>query len=127
MILRPQARAWLPLLVVTGPIAALGIFAILEDALIGSALIVLAAVIVGYNGTIRLIVHDGQISLKRYGIIVWSAPTRDISVEAGRGGDIAILPAYVFMRRTQQVGYILRGWFREEDVSKLRELLAKGS
>jgi hypothetical protein len=127
MILRPQTRAWLPLLVITGPIAALGLFAILEGALVGSALIVLAAVIVGYNGTIRLIVRDGQISLKRYGLIVWSAPTSDITFDSGRGGDIAILPAYVFMRRTQRVGYILRGWFREDDISMLRELLAKGS
>ena len=123
---RPQAKAWLPLLIVALPIAGVGVAALIDGAFIGLLAIAFAAVIVGYNSTIRLTIADQQISLKRFGLTVWSAPKDAIRIENGRGGDVPIMPAYLFIRHSQQIGYVLRGWFREEDIATLRAMLTKG-
>ena len=128
MTLRPRKKAWLPLLIVSGPIAAFGVAdMIVGEVWVGLAIIAFAAMIVGYNGTIRLTVDAGQMTLKRFGLTVWSAPTQDMTIKTGRGGDVAVLPAYVFMRHSVQVGHVLRGWFAETDIAMLRMALANGS
>lgn len=93
----------------------------------GLVAIVFAATIIGYNGTVRLVIDGGQITLKRFGRTVWSAPTLDMTMRSSCGGDVAILPAYVFMRHSEKVGYVLRGWFKESDIAMLRIALANGS
>ena len=127
MTLRPKISTWLPLLIVGLPIAAFGIWALCEGAIIGLAATAFGAIIVGYNATVRLTLSDGQIRLRRFGLTVWSSPTCGTTIESGRGGDLPILPAYLFLRESQQVGYVLRGWFAEGDIVTLQELLADGS
>lgn len=123
--LRPRKSAWLPLLIVGLPIAAFGAFSILDGGvLIGVAVIAFAAIVVGYNGTIRLTFDAEQITFRRFGLTVWSGPTRDMAVEIGKGGDIPIEPAYVFIRQRKRVGYVLRGWFDEAAIADLRASLA---
>lgn len=127
IVFRPRRSAWLPLLIVGLPIAAFGVWALYGGALVGLGAIAFGAIIVGYNATIRLSVSGGQVRLKRFGLTVWSSSTGDTTIESGLEGDVPIIPAYLFVRQSQRVGYVLRGWFEEADIATLRALLANGS
>jgi hypothetical protein len=125
--LRPRKSAWLPLLIIASPIIAVRVVALREGDLIGLGGIAPGAFLVGYNATISLTVTERQIIFKRYGFTVWSVPASGTTVENGRGGDLPVLPAYLFMRQSRQVGWVLRGWFHEADIAALRTTLKDGS
>ncbi|WCT73513.1 hypothetical protein PQ455_18195 [Sphingomonas naphthae] len=125
MILKPQKKAWLPLLIVGVPIGAFGAAVLVQGGLLtGVAAIGLAIMIVAYNGTIRLALTERQVRFKRFGLTVWSAPARGMTVESGRGGDLGAQSAWVFVLHSKQVGHVLRGWFADADIAALKAAMA---
>lgn len=125
---RPAKSAWMPLLPIGGFPIAIGIGAILDDAwLAGAGGIVLGAVVIGYNATIRLVVDRDRIALRRFGRTVWTSPTQGVTIEQGRAGDIAVIPAYLFLRDGRQIGYVLRSWFTAADMATAQSLVDASS
>jgi hypothetical protein len=121
---RPPKAAWLPLVPIGGAIAALGVAALLNHGFLGGlACIAFGAVLVGYNATVRLVVDDGRVELRRFGRRVWVTPTDGLTIKAGLAGDVAIIPAYLFFRNGRKVGYVLRSWVSASDMAELQAML----
>ena len=125
-VFKPKAQAWRPLLIIGLPISALGVVALVQD-LSGwfwdLLAIALGLGLVGYNATVRLVLTGDEIALKRYGRTVWHAPLRGTRMVEGRGGQLAVLPAYVLCRGKTELGYILKVWFDEQAIAELRQAL----
>lgn len=121
---RPPKAAWLPLLPIGGAIASLGVAALLDHGIFeGLACIAFGAVVVGYNATVRLVIDDGRVELRRFGRRVWVTPTDGLTIKSGLAGDVAIFPAYLFVRNGRQVGYVLRSWVAASNMVELQGLL----
>lgn len=126
MILKPKPSAWVLLLVICAPIIGLGAALLLDDPQswpAGIALLAMGGIIVAYNATVRLVLTDKEIWLRRYGRIVWRVPLHGTQLIDGRGGEPALLPAYVVAHDGRPVGYILKGWFDEQTVMLVRATL----
>jgi hypothetical protein len=89
----------------------------------GLGLVLFCAFIIGYNATVRLIVTMEELRLTRFGRLVWRAPLHGTSLIDGRGGDIAVLPAYVISHDGERIGYILKSWFDDEAIASIRGAL----
>ena len=126
IVFKPKNSAWLVLLFVCAPIIGLGVLVFADDTSswpTSAALIAGGLIGVGYNWTLRLELTPEQVRLQRYGRTVWRAPVIGTKLLEGRGGEPAILPAYVLCRNGQKVGYILKSWFDEKAVAQLRKAL----
>lgn len=126
-VFRPKPAAWLPLLVVALPISGLGLMVLIQDSAAWMSSIVAIAFglgILGYNGTVRLVLTGNEVLFKRYGWTVWRTPLSGTELMEGRGGRPPVIPAYLFFREGVQVGYILKSWFDDGAVAELRRVLA---
>ena len=124
-VYKPKRSAWVILLLICSPMIAGGVLASLEPGgwVPGLGLVLLCAFIIGYNATVRLIVTAVELRLTRFGRLVWRAPLCGTSLIDGRGGDIAVLPAYVISHDGERVGYILKSWFDDESIASIRGAL----
>lgn len=120
---KPRTSAWMILAVPCAPGAILGV----ADWVINpsdwlTALVIIAGMmaVVCYNLTVRLVIDDEAVELKRYGFTVWRAPRRGTQIEDGLAGDVAFIPALVLRRDGAKIGFMLKLWFYDDALSELR-------
>ncbi|MFZ5704860.1 MAG: hypothetical protein ACOY5R_06295 [Pseudomonadota bacterium] len=95
--LRAKRRAWLPLLIVSFPLAGFGVAGVTAGGFVaGAALISLAAAIVCFNATAILEIKDGRLQFRRFGVQIWQMSIVGASFKKGAAGDFDHLPGYVF-------------------------------
>jgi len=116
--------SWMLLLIPTIPIALVGVTALTYGSIYGAACIVFALVIVLFNGSARLAVSTDEIRLSRYGRTVWTIPVEGTVMREGLAGDIRFIPAFIFVRQRQEVGYLLKGWFSPRAIDEVRQRLS---
>jgi len=124
-IYHPQKSSWIVLLLAGSPIIALGIYCFIDAGWWeGSLFMLFAAILVGYNGTMRLEVDRGILTFRRYGRTVWSVSLANAQISSGKGGDGHLLAAYVISEDEQRVGFLLKGWFSEDVIRQIERLVA---
>ncbi|MBI1199617.1 MAG: hypothetical protein GC203_17285 [Phenylobacterium sp.] len=124
---KPRSSAWVILVVLCAPVAAIGIVGVIlspADWPYGLALVGLAASVVGYNFTARLVIEEELVTFRRYGRIVWRAPRQGARIEEGRAGDVPFLPALIVRLNGAKVGYVAKGWFDDAALAELRRAFA---
>ena len=125
-VFKPRISAWLALLVIMAPVFVIAVLVLAEnpsDWPLSAGLVVLGAGVVAYNATARLVLTDQEIRFKRFGRLVWLAPIDGTTMSEGFGGQPAVLPAYVFSRDGEAVGYVLKLWFNKSAIAQLRQSL----
>src|SRR6476469_5647598 len=126
-VFRPKTEAWLTLLIVGLPIAALAVAALVQDPsgwLESLAVLAFAVGLLSFNATARLVLTGDELLFKRYGWTVWRVPLRGTHLLEGRAGQPPILPAYLLRRDGKQVGYLLKVWFSDSAIAEVRRALA---
>lgn len=123
---KPRTSAWMILAIICTPIAALGAIDLVLNPHqwpYATALIAGSILVVGYNFTIRLLIDEGFVTFKRYGLVVWRTPLRGAQIEDGLAGDVPFLPALIIHHGANKVGFIAKSWFGEAALSALRQAL----
>ena len=119
----PERGAWIVLVIATSPIWGFGTYCLITGfwlEALGS--LGFAALIVGYNSTIRLVVDGEKIVFKRYFFVAWSIEASDAKLRRGRVGDLKMQSGYKVESHGRQVGFLLDGWFAKEAMEQLLRL-----
>ncbi|WP_439533461.1 hypothetical protein [Polymorphobacter sp.] len=126
MTIKPEMKSWLILLFPTAPIFAIGIYVFVGGAWFGGACSIIFGIIcILYNASLRIIIDNEFIMLRRYGLQVWRMSKRGTIIVAGKGGDFNILPAYVLQNvQNNESNYILKSWISDEKIKQIESLLA---
>jgi hypothetical protein len=123
---KPRTSAWMILAIICTPIVAVGAIDLVlnpDQWPYATALIAGSIPVVGYNFTIRLLIDEGFVTFKRYGLVVWRIPRHGAQIEDGLAGDVPFLPALIIRHGAKKVGFIAKSWFEEAALSALRQAL----
>jgi len=102
---------------------ALGFALILEGGMVAAlGSFAFAAAIVGYNGSMRLVVGE-EICLSRYGFKLWRIRASRVCVTSGRTGELAILPAYILTDPNGGSGAIPKGMLRPNSLASFKSVI----
>jgi len=116
------------LLIICAPMLALGVvdFVLSPSEWVYALAIVAGALgLIGYNFTVRLVIDEVHVTLRRYGRVVWTVPKNGTEVTDGLAGDLPFIPAVILRRDGKKVGYVLKGWFDDGALAELRRTLAR--
>ena len=124
IILKAQRSAWLPLLILSAPLAGFGIFGIAAGATISGTLIACLGVLVAcYNATAKLVMNGNQVEFRRFGLRFWTLGVLGTSVTKGAAGDFGAFPGYVFTDHWGKNRRVIATLFKEDDFRILMEQL----